>query len=126
MPESIEARFSQELYVYVTTTGRRSGQPHEVELWFLARGNTLYCLNSGDGRRAAGMADWILNLRELPRARVRLGADTFDATARFPEPGSSEDIEVRPVTFAKYQPTTGSDLTRWRDTGFLVALDLQA
>src|SRR6185312_13518616 len=31
-------------YCYITTTGRRSGKPHTIEIWFALDGRTLYLL----------------------------------------------------------------------------------
>jgi len=45
-------------YLYLTTTGRHSGNPHRVEIWFALSGATAYLL-SGRGERS----DWVRNLR---------------------------------------------------------------
>lgn len=34
-------------YCYLTTTGRRSGCPHRIEVWYAAEGPTLYLLAGG-------------------------------------------------------------------------------
>ena len=52
---------------YLTTTGRRSGQPHEIEIWFGVIGASLYLI-SGNGPTA----HWYLNLVADPRG---VGAD---------------------------------------------------
>ena len=38
---------AQEEYCYLTTTGRVSGNPHEIEIWFGMKDNTLYLLSGG-------------------------------------------------------------------------------
>jgi hypothetical protein len=48
---------SGEDYCYLTTKGRVSGRPHEIEIWFGVHGNTLYLL-SGGGEES----DWVKNL----------------------------------------------------------------
>ena len=45
-----------EEYCYLTTMGRVTGNPHEIEIWFSLNNTTLY-LMSGDGR-----SDWVKNL----------------------------------------------------------------
>ena len=37
---------------YLTTTGRRTGNPHEIEIWFGVLEETLYLI-SGNGRFAS-------------------------------------------------------------------------
>ncbi len=37
-------------FCYLTTRGRVSGRPHEIEIWFALEGRTLYLLSGGDAR----------------------------------------------------------------------------
>ena len=121
---TIEERYGAEPYAYLTSTGRRSGRPREVEIWFSVHDDTVYLLNGGDEARPPGSAGWVHNLRALPQATVRLAGVTFAARARFPAPGSSEDAAARAGIYAKYQAGYAGDLASWRDTGMLVALDV--
>jgi deazaflavin-dependent oxidoreductase (nitroreductase family) len=61
----------------VTTTGRRSGNPHRIEIWFGMIDDTMYLI-SGNG---AG-ADWYRNALANPRVTVDVGGHTFVARAR--------------------------------------------
>jgi deazaflavin-dependent oxidoreductase (nitroreductase family) len=61
----------------VTTTGRRSGNPHRVEIWFGMIGETMYLI-SGNG----DTADWYRNAVANPRVIVEVGGHTFGARAR--------------------------------------------
>lgn len=47
-------------YCYVTTTGRTSGNPHTIEIWFAQHGGRVYLL-SGGGEGS----DWVKNLRRV-------------------------------------------------------------
>ena len=62
---------------YLTTTGRRSGQPHEIEIWFGVIDATLYLI-SGNGPTA----DWYQNLVADPDVSVRIGHETRAGRAR--------------------------------------------
>ena len=108
-------------FCYVTTVGRRTGRPQEIEIWYAVDGDgrILYLLSGGGDR-----SDWVRNLTAEPSVTVRLRDHTYDATARFPEPGSAEDTRARTLVFEKYQPRYGGSLERWRDTALPVALDL--
>lgn len=44
-------------YCYLTTTGRVTGKPHEIEIWFGLIGNTCYLLSGGMDK-----SDWVKNL----------------------------------------------------------------
>jgi hypothetical protein len=65
----------------------------------------------------------VRNLREDPRALLQLGDRSFAARAREPAPGEEYDV-ARRTLFLKYS-TSERGLTRWRDQGLLVALDLE-
>lgn len=103
----------------MTTTGRRTGRPHEIEIWFGTEdGRTLYLLSGGGDR-----SDWVRNLQAEPRVRVRFGEREVPATARILEAGSGEDALARRLLVAKYAGP-GDDLTGWGRDALAVALDL--
>ena len=106
-------------YLYLTTTGRVSGNPHRIEIWFALSGATAYLL-SGGGERS----DWVRNLRADPSARVRIGDRDLTATARVLEPATDEDALARRLVFDKYARGYSGDLTGWRASALPVALDL--
>lgn len=61
----------------LTTTGRRSGRPHEIEIWFAVAGDVLYVV-AGNGESA----DWYRNALAEPAVTLRLGGEARRATAR--------------------------------------------
>ncbi|HKX17370.1 MAG TPA: nitroreductase family deazaflavin-dependent oxidoreductase [bacterium] len=64
-------------YLYVTTTGRKSGRPHEVEIWFIVHNGAFYIFAEWFHR-----ADWVRNIAQNPSVRGRVGERAFDATAQ--------------------------------------------
>jgi deazaflavin-dependent oxidoreductase (nitroreductase family) len=104
-------------FYYVTTTGRRSGRPHEIEIWCVAVGDALY-LMAGSGERS----DTVRNLRADPRVTVRVAGETRNATATVVTEGA-EDESVRRAMVAKYETKPG-DLAEWGRTALPVRLDL--
>lgn len=104
---------------YLTTTGRRTHRPHEIEIWFARQGQTLYLLSGGRDR-----SDWVRNLQRDPSVSVRIGTSTYHATARVVAPGTDEDGVARRLVVEKYQPSADEDLTGWGRTALPVALDL--
>lgn len=109
---------ANEDYCYLTTVGRATGRPHEVEIWFALEDSTIYMLSGGGDR-----ADWVKNIRRDPQAMVRIGNSTFEGQGRSAE-GAEEDELARTLLFEKYQPRTGGDLTRWRGSALPMAVDL--
>ena len=113
-----ELEGSSEPFCYLTTIGRRSGQSHEIEIWFAAREDTLYLLSGGGGG-----SDWVKNLIATPDVRVRIRAHTYEGRARLVE-DSNEESWVRSAVLAKYQPGYSGDLTDWGRKALPVAIDL--
>ena len=107
-------------YCYLTTTGRVSGEPREIEIWFALDGRTLYLLAGGGDR-----SDWVRNLRAEPAVTVRLRDTAYAATARVVEAGE-ESERGRGLVFEKYQPRYTGSLERWRRESLLVAIDVRA
>ena len=109
-------------FCYLTTTGRVSGRPHTIEIWFALDDRTLYLLSGGEDR-----SDWVRNLQASPEVDVRIGrrdAPAVAGHARVVVPGSDEDALARRLVTDKYQPGYGGDLSGWRRSSLPVAVDL--
>ncbi len=119
MPDGDDAQSRRDDDCYLTTTGRRSGRPHRIEIWYAADGDTLYLL-AGAGRSS----DWVRNLDADAAVSVELDGARRSGRAHVVD-GDRAD-RARALVFAKYQPRYGGDLTRWRDTALPVAIDLAA
>ncbi|GHO82847.1 nitroreductase family deazaflavin-dependent oxidoreductase [Dictyobacter formicarum] len=117
MPIEIQ-HLSHEEYCYLTTTGRRSGKPHTIEIWFALKGSTLYLLSGGRDK-----ADWVKNIRQQPTVQVKLGSLTYIGQARILSSGPEDEL-ARQIVFAKYIPRSTDDLTEWSRDSLAVAIDL--
>ncbi|MDQ3987355.1 MAG: nitroreductase family deazaflavin-dependent oxidoreductase [Actinomycetota bacterium] len=108
---------SDDPFCYVTTVGRRSGQPHEIELWFAVHNGVLFLLAGGGDR-----SDWVRNLRADPRVEVRVGDKSFPAVAEVIAQGGDSDV-ARKLLATKYQGwREGTPLSDWARSALLVAL----
>jgi deazaflavin-dependent oxidoreductase (nitroreductase family) len=105
-------------YCYVTTTGRRSGNPHTIEIWFALHDGRVYLL-AGDGDRS----DWVRNIRQEPRVGLRLGGDDMICRARVVE-DAGEDALARRLLLDKYGPRSPGELDEWGQTALPVVIDL--
>ena len=108
-------------FCYITTTGRRTGKAHRIEIWFAAEpgSRTIYVLAGGRER-----ADFVRNAVADPRVTVRIGATEGGATARVVAPGTDEDALARRLVLAKYQQPGQADLESWGRSALPVAFDL--
>ncbi len=102
----------------LTTRGRRTGLPRTIEIWFAARGSTIYLL--AGGREAA---HWVRNIVADPAVRVVIRGRSFAGRGRLVR-DPVEDGIARDALVAKYQPRYGGDLTGWRAASLPVAIDL--
>ena len=105
-------------YCYVTTTGRRSGNPHTIEIWFAMHEGRVYLL-SGGGEGS----DWVKNLRVHPTVGLRVGDRDMICRA-FVVQEAEEDELARRLLLEKYAPRYSSDLTEWARTAVAVAIEL--
>ena len=104
-------------FCYLTTTGRVSGRPHRIEIWFALWEGTVYLLSGGRDE-----ADWVRNLLVVPVVRLELGAEVRTSTARVLVPASEEDALARRLLVEKYQPGYGEDLRGWGRSALPVAI----
>lgn len=105
-------------YCYFTTTGRRSGNPHTIEIWFALTDEVVFLL-SGGGEGS----DWVKNLREHPTVGLRIGDHDMICQARIVDDPAEDDL-ARRLVFDKYSPRSSDDLRDWRRRALAVAVDL--
>jgi deazaflavin-dependent oxidoreductase (nitroreductase family) len=104
---------------FLTTRGRTSGEPHEVDIYFATQGETLYFLAGGGAE-----ADWVKNVVANPAVTVRIGGRTFRGTARVLGPGE-EEARARRLLAAKYERwAEGKLMSSWARTALPVAVDV--
>jgi deazaflavin-dependent oxidoreductase (nitroreductase family) len=109
---------ADEDYCYLTTTGRVSGEPREIEIWFALQGRTLYMLSGGAER-----SNWVRNLLQEPAVTVRIGDVTEGGRARIVD-DPAEQEQARALLYDKYTARYSGDLENWRRTALPVAVDL--
>jgi len=108
---------AEEDFCYLTTTGRVTGRPHTVEIWFAQHNQTLYILSGG-----LDQADWVKNSLRHPRVSIKIRETIFEGQARAVK-NADEDALARRLLFDKYSPTD-DDLEDWARTSLPMAFDL--
>jgi deazaflavin-dependent oxidoreductase (nitroreductase family) len=103
-------------YCYLTTVGRVSGRPHEIEIWFALHDGVLYLLSGGTDR-----SDWVKNLTADPHVSIRLGEDTRATTARVVS-DAEEDATARRLVVEKYRSRYSGELDEWGRTSLPIAI----
>lgn len=101
-----------EQFLYLTTTGWKSGQPHEIEIWFVAYEGRFYIVSEHRER-----SHWVRNVRQHPAVTWRIGnraagdldGPLYTGTARALDPTSEPDHvkAVAGLMDAKYEWSDG-------------------
>ena len=90
----IEA-FDKRWQVRMTTTGRRSGKPRRVTIWFACENGKIYLAG---GRK---VPHWTKNIRENPDVELEIGGVLFKGKGRVLA-GAKYTAHVRELMFRKY------------------------
>ena len=61
----------------LTHYGRKTGEPHEVMIWFVLDRNKLYIGTANINRQ------WVRNVQKMSKIRLSIAGESFDGTARF-------------------------------------------
>jgi deazaflavin-dependent oxidoreductase (nitroreductase family) len=109
------ARWANEPFAYLTTFGRRTGDPHRIEIWFAVDNGQVYLLSGGRDR-----SDWVRNLQANPNVSVELGTETFAGVAQVLAPDTPEDRHARELLVTKYRK--GNDLEEWGRTSLPIVI----
>ena len=108
------SRFEKVEYCYLTTRGRKTGNPHEIEIWFVIHEGSLYLMSGGmDG------SDWVKNLLKEPHVTVCVDGQTFPALARVQN--EKDEKIIRNLMADKYREREADgSLSDWAQTALVV------
>jgi deazaflavin-dependent oxidoreductase (nitroreductase family) len=73
---SKDSPLDREQYLYLTTRGRKSALPREIEIWFTAHEGRFYVVAEYPS------SQWVQNLRACPEVTVRVAEIELQAHAR--------------------------------------------
>jgi len=108
-------------FCYLTTRGRVTGKPHEIEIWFGLHDTTVYLLSGGMDR-----SDWVRNFMKDPQVTIRIAGQTFHATARLVS-DPQEATLARNMLADKYHEREKDDsLSEWARTALVAGFDILA
>ena len=120
MNEDVRRALESDRTIDITTTGRRTGQPRRIEIWFLRLDGRLYITGS-PGRRS-----WYANLVKDPAFTFHL-KQTVQADLAARARPIVDDTERREVLAGILRDLDrGDDLDAWVARSPLVEVTLQA
>lgn len=101
------ASVDQPPYLYLRTTGRKTGKPHEIEIWFVEHTGNYYLVSEYPER-----SDWVKNVLHNPMITFRVGnrsAEPVEATGRPVDRAAEPELAsaVARLMDAKYNWSNG-------------------
>jgi len=105
-------------YCYLTTSGRRTGAHHRIEIWFVAHDDGAYLLSN------SAAADWYRNIEASPAVTLEIAGERRETIARPVPAHDRANGIVRPAMVAKYQASyPQEDLADWSREAALVRIE---
>ncbi len=68
-------------FLYLTTTGWKTGKSHEIEIWYVDYEGCYYLVAEHRER-----SHWVQNIHHNPRITVTVGDKSFEGTGRVVDP----------------------------------------
>jgi len=104
MWSNIEA-VADEQVLYLTTTGRKTGLPREIEIWFVTFSGRFYLF-----AERGEAANWVRNIRHEPKVTVRIGECQIEALAQVLERQTDSSLWEQVAAIAKRKYGWGDGL----------------
>jgi deazaflavin-dependent oxidoreductase (nitroreductase family) len=86
----VSERMATEQYAYITTTGRKTRLPRQIEIWFVEANGAIYILAEHGFK-----TQWVRNIIAKPEVHVRIGKDEWRGTARVLDPDTDSEGYLR-------------------------------
>ena len=90
------AKVSSVKFIQLTTTGRRTGKPHLVELWFAFKYGKVYLSHEGME------TDWMKNIKKHHEVSFEIGGIRLTGKGRSLTDGTSETWIGKVALYEKY------------------------
>lgn len=78
---------AEEEYLYLTTTGHKSGRSHVIEIWFVSHAGCYYLISE----RREG-SHWVQNIQANPTITFRVGQDVYNGVGRVVLPQDEPEL----------------------------------
>lgn len=87
---------SEGQFLYLDTTGWKTGRRHRIEIWFVEYKGKYYIMSEGGER-----AHWIQNIMHNPKVSFSVAGKSFSGIAKVIEKGPAAS-EVKKLMKTKY------------------------
>jgi deazaflavin-dependent oxidoreductase (nitroreductase family) len=112
------SKVAGEKYVYLTTRGRKTGNPHTVELWFANAGEKIYLSQEG------AYTDWMKNILKDNRVEFRIGKVQFRGNARIAESGEIFELGKHALYLKYYGKADEDTIDDWFSESTIIEISM--
>ena len=84
-------------FIYITTTGWKTGRQHTIEIWFVKYKERYYVMSEGKQR-----AHWVQNIIHNSKVSFKVGNKSYAGTGQVIESKEPVAAEVRKLMKTKY------------------------
>jgi deazaflavin-dependent oxidoreductase (nitroreductase family) len=119
MVESDLAKVASRKFIHLTTTGRKTGRPHTVELWFALGDGKLFLSHEGEE------TDWMKNIKENGEVACEIGGRNFAGRGHYIDGQSDEAWKCKVALYEKYYGKAARDVIEdWFSLSKLLAIEV--
>ena len=93
----VDAELAATIECRLVTTGRTSGDPREIRIWFSSNGDRVFMLSQDQER-----AHWVRNIVADPRVTLHIGQRAFEGVASVLDRSDPDDATARETFAGKY------------------------
>ena len=112
------SRVADEKYIYLTTRGRKTGNPHTVELWFAMAGERIYLSHEG------AYTDWMKNILKDNRVEFKIGKIQFKGNARIVEGGEVFELGKHALYLKYYGKADEDIINDWFSESTIIEISM--
>ena len=113
------ASVTSQKFIHLTTVGRKTHNPHIVELWFAICGNRVYLSHEGKETH------WMKNIKKSSNVTFEIGGRNFAGNAHLLEDGTEESWTAKVALYEKYYgKATKEVIEDWFSLSKLLAVEL--
>jgi deazaflavin-dependent oxidoreductase (nitroreductase family) len=109
---------ADEKHILLTTRGRKTGNPHTVELMFAVAGEKIYLSHEG------AYTDWMKNILEDGRVEFRIGKTQFRGNARIVEGGPLFELGKHALYLKYYGKADEDTIDDWFSESTVIEISM--
>lgn len=109
---------ASERFIHLTTTGRKTGKPRMVELWFAFSGGRVYLSHEGEE------TGWMKNIKENEQVAFEIAGKSFTGKARYLKDGEDDAWIAKVALYEKYYGKASKEVIEdWFSLSRLLLID---